>query len=133
MFRITIFALCASMLVSAAPALACTGPNPAIDWVKIQHVMPQGGENRFTIAANIVNRGSAQPLDVLQYVSISAYGQRLDRRSIPPLRAGQAFSFIYPYFRSDQAGRGTSTLDFQIVMDRGVNCNPNNGHYSLTF
>jgi hypothetical protein len=133
MFRITILTLCASMLISAAPALACTGPNPAIEWVKVQSVVPQGGENRFMIAANITNLGSAQPLNVLQYVSISAYGQRLDRRSIPPLRAGQSFSFIYPYFRSTQSGRGTSTLDFQIVMTQGVNCNPNNGHYSLTF
>jgi hypothetical protein len=133
MFRITIVTLCASMLISAAPAIACTGPNPAIEWVKVQSVVPQGGENRFTIAGNITNLGSAQPLNVLQYVSISAYGQRLDRRSIPPLRAGQSFSFIYPYFRSNQSGRGTSTLDFQIVMEQGVNCNPSNGHRSLTF
>jgi hypothetical protein len=133
MFRITILTLCASMLIPAAPAFACNGPNPAIEWIKIQHVMPQGGENRYTIAGNITNLGSTQPLNVLQYVSISAYGQRLDRRSIPPLRAGQSFSFIYPYFRSDQAGRGSSQLDFQIVMEQGVNCNPANGHYSLVF
>lgn len=136
MFRIPTLALFASMLISAAPApaAACTGSNPAITDVRVQSVVPQGRAMRWTLAGTVVNQGTeGQPTNVLQSVAIYAYGQKLDQRSIPPLRAGQTFSFIYPYMRAFDAGKGTTTLDFRIVMEQGQNCNPANGTYTIRF
>lgn len=136
MFRILTLALFATMLISAAPALAagCVGSNPAMTDVRVQSVVPQRRAMRWTLAGTVENLGTeSQPLNVLQSVVISAYGQKLDQRSIPPLRAGQTFSFIYPYMRATDAGKGTTTLDFRIEMTQGQNCNPANGTYTIRF
>lgn len=135
MFRILTLALFAAMLISAAPAAAgCVGSNPAMTDVRVQSVVPERRAMRWTLAGTVENLGTqSQPLNVLQSVAIFAYGQKLDQRSIPPLRAGQTFSFIYPYVRAVDAGKGTTTLDFRIEMTQGQNCNPANGVYTIRF
>lgn len=136
MFRILTVALFASLLIPAAPASAagCVGANPAITDVSVQSVVPQGRAMRWTLAGTVENLGTqGQPTNVLQSVAVYAYGQKLDERSIPPLRAGQTFSWIYPYMRAFDAGKGTTTLDFRIVMEQGQNCNPANGTYTIRF
>jgi subtilase family serine protease len=139
MLRITIIlTLLALVQPSVASATAsCGGANPSITGVAVQSVSPQGGPNglnRYNLVGTVVNMGSeAQASNVLQFVDIYAYGNKLDERGIPPLRPGQSYTFTYPWLRSTGAGNGTTTLNFQIDMRQGQDCNPSNGSYSVRF
>ena len=39
---------------------------------------------------------------------------KLDTKSVPPLKAGESFTFTYVSIRSSQAGKGTTQLGFQL-------------------
>lgn len=139
MLRITIIlTLLALTQTSVASATAaCAGADPSITAVTVQSVTPQGGPNglnRYNLVGTVVNTGSeAQASNVLQFVDIYAYGNKLDERGIPPLRPGQSYTFSYPWLRSSDAGNGTTTLNFRMDMRQGQDCSPTNGSYSLRF
>lgn len=98
-------------------AATCAGADPAITSVAVADVTPAGGVDQYHLAGTVVNRGGAdQASDVLQFVDVYQNGQRLDAKSIPPLAAGQSFTFTYVSLRSVQAGKDTTTLHFRLRM-----------------
>ncbi|HKU82068.1 MAG TPA: hypothetical protein VJP76_07845 [Candidatus Tumulicola sp.] len=124
---------------AAGAAATCTGADPAITEVGIAGVTPAGGVDQYHVAGTVVNRGSQnQASNVLQFVDILQNGQRLDSKSVPPLAAGQSFTFTYVALRSTEAGKGTTTLHFQLRMRQpspggSENCSTDDDGNSVTF
>jgi hypothetical protein len=117
----------------AATAATCSGGNPAITSVAVKNVTSNGGLNYYHITGKVQNLGTqSEPSNTLQFVDIWQYGDRLDSRGIPPLAAGQSYTFSYVWQRNPEAARGSTTLNFRVRMAQGSDCNPNNGTYDLT-
>jgi len=116
-----------------AVAATCAGANPAITSVSVKDVA-SGPSNQYHLVGTVTNMGSSgQSRNTLQFVDIYQYGNHMDARGIPPLGAGQSYSFNYTWLRNPEAARGSTTLDFRIRMVQGSDCNPSNGNYRLTF
>lgn len=124
---------------AAGAAATCAGADPAITAVGVAGVTPAGGIDQYHIAGTVVNHGSqGQASNVLQFVDIYQNGQRLDAKSIPPLAAGQSFTFTYVALRSTDAGKGTTTLHFQLRMRQpspggSENCSTGDDTNAVTF
>lgn len=122
---------------AAAVAATCDGPNPAITSVVARPADPAGGLTHYQLTATVTNLGTqSQANNVLQFVDIYMAGDKLDAKGVPPLQAGQSYTFTYSYARASDAGPNTTHLKFAIDMTRdpGVqNCNPTNGQYVVTF
>lgn len=141
MFKI--IALSAGLVLTtgaaASAAATCAGADPSITSVAVANVTPAGGVDQYHIAGTVVNRGGqAQASNVLQFVDIFQNGQRLDSKSIPPLAEGQSFTFTYVALRSTEAGKGTTTLHFQLRMRQpspggGENCATGDDTNAVTF
>ncbi len=139
MSRTTILALLALVItLGASPAASCAGADPAIVSVGVKNVTRDGALNTYHITGTVTNVGSqAQANNVLQFVDIYMAEQKLDAKSIPPLAAGQSYTFTYDYQRSPDAGAGSTHLRFQIEVRQpspagSQDCNPSNGTYTLT-
>ncbi len=123
----------------ASAATTCPGPDPAIVSVAVQSVVRDGGLHRYHLAGTVVNAGgAAQAGNTLQFVDIFENGIKLDERGIPPLKAGQAYTFTYISSRSRQAGKGTTKLAFQLDVRHPSptqlqDCNRANDRYTLRF
>jgi hypothetical protein len=118
---------------AGAAAAACAGANPAITAVAVHDVAP-GPSNQYHIVGTVTNLGtSGQAKNTLQFVDIYQYGVHMDDRGIPPLAAGQSYTFNYTWLRNPEAARGSTMLDFRIRMVQGSDCNPGNGNYRITF
>jgi hypothetical protein len=74
---------------------------------------------------------TGQPSNLLQSVDIFNAEDKLDTKSIPPLKPGESFTFTYVSVRSSQAGKGTTQLGFQL--DPISPCTVGNDRYLLTF
>ncbi|MHB8147113.1 MAG: hypothetical protein ACYDGM_07650 [Vulcanimicrobiaceae bacterium] len=140
MFRITMAALLlAAQTAVASASAACPGPDPAIASVAVTSVTREGSLNRYQLAGKVVNvGGTAQAANVLQFVDIYQNGVKINERGIPPLKPGQSYTFHYASERSDQAGKGTTTLWFKLDVPQtspavSQNCNPNNDRFKLRF
>jgi hypothetical protein len=141
MLRIGLLALLGFALVEVAPAwAACAGADPAIASVAVKSVAEADGINPYTLAVTVTNDGSqAQAKDVMQFVDIyQVPGEKLDAKGIPPLRAGQSYTFTYVTMRSAEAGNGTTHLRFQLDVRQpsraaAANCNGANDTRTLTF
>jgi hypothetical protein len=112
MLRTIIAALLLVTPTLAANAATCVGP--AISGVVVKNVDTVGNLNHYQIAGMVVNNGPTQSSSVLQSVDIYQGDQKLDTRSIPPLKAGQSYAFTYVADRASDAGKGTTTLKFQL-------------------
>jgi hypothetical protein len=96
-------------------AAACAGATPTVASVSLQNVTPSRYLNYYHVTARVTNRGSeAKPSNVLQFVDVVQYGDRLDDRGIPPLAAGQSYTIVYVWKRAVDAGKWTTPLDFRI-------------------
>jgi hypothetical protein len=116
----------------AAPAATCRGSDPQITTVVVKSVESAGSVDRYHLSGTIVNMGaSAQASNLLQSVDIFDADDKLDTKSIPPLKPGESFTFSYVSTRSSQAGKGTTQLGFQL--DPISPCSVGNDRYSLTF
>jgi hypothetical protein len=102
------------LVASSAVASAATCGAPAISNVVVKNVDTVGNLNHYQIAGTVVNNGPTQASNVLQSVDIYQGTQKLDTRSIPPLKAGESYSFTYTADRAADAGKGTTTLKFQL-------------------
>ncbi|MGA2760110.1 MAG: hypothetical protein ABSF08_07335 [Candidatus Cybelea sp.] len=139
MFKMLIGAL--ALLTTAAPAFAspCNGVDLAVGSVSVKSVSTSGGLNHYNITGSVTNVGSAsQGADALQSVDIYEGKDKLDSRSIPPLKASQAFTFSYISTRSTDAGNGTTHLRFQLNVSHPSSadsqiCNMANDSFTLTF
>jgi hypothetical protein len=121
-----------SLPASASP-MTCAGPDPAVVAVNVARMQSDGKLNRYTLKAKIVNLGQvSQASNTLQFVDIYKGSTKLDSRGIPPLRAGQTFTFSYISMRSAQAGSKTTVLSFRMDERRpslagAQDCNTGNG------
>jgi len=121
MIRSLAAALLLTLPYAVASAQTCSGAHPAIAAVAVKSMQTQNGLNQYTLSGTVVNNGSdAQPAGVLQSVDIYQGTQKLDSRSIPPLRAGQSYAFSYVSQRSADAGRGTTKLTFKLDPSPGT-------------
>jgi hypothetical protein len=137
-------ALTAALFILAqAPVVAasstCAGPDLAMTSVSVQGVTKTRFLNKYRVVGTVTNvGGAAQGANVMQFVDISQYGNRLDDRGVPPLAPGQSYTVAYVWNRSVDAGSGTTPLTFRL---RGVaplpvtldDCNPANGSYDIRF
>jgi hypothetical protein len=112
MFRTIIAALVLIAPAAVAPAAACNGP--VVTAVVVKGVQTAGALNHYELSGTVVNDGASQASNVLQSVDIFENGEKLDTRSVPPLKAGESFAFTYVADRSSDAGKGTSKIAFQL-------------------
>ena len=116
----------------SARAASCRGSDPQIAAVVVERVETMGNINRYHLSGTVTNMGAAtQASNLLQSVDIFDADDRLDTKSIPPLRPGESFTFTYVSVRSAQAGKGTTQLGFQL--DPISPCSVGNDRYTLTF
>ncbi len=140
MLRTSIFAALGFVLCAGTAAAACSGADPALQSVAVKSVVQANGTNRYTLVGTVTNVGSAaQASSVLQFVDIyQTPGQKLDAKGIPPLRAGESYTFSYLMLRSAEAGNGTTTLRFHLDLRQpssgsDADCNTANDSFSVTF
>jgi len=141
MLRLCFLAFLGFVVTSAGPAFAaCAGADPALTSVAVKSVAQANGINRYTLLGTVVNKGSqAQASDVLQFVNIyQTPGQKLDAKGIPPLGPAQSYTFSYVMLRASDAGRGTTTLRFQLEMRQpsppgAADCDTSNDSFTVTF
>lgn len=101
----------------------CAGANPAVTAVIVKSVTTAGQENNYHLSATVTNIGSAaQPSNTLQFVDIYQDGQKLDAKGIPPLTAGQSYTFSYMWPRAADAGTGTTTINFRLDERQPSSC-----------
>lgn len=133
------FALLLLLQPAPASATSCMGPDPAIVSVVVKGMQSSGGLNHYTLSGKVVNLGrTAQASNTLQFVDIYKGSTKLDSRGIPPLRAGQSYTFEYVTERSAQAGAQTTALGFRMDVRQPTNtgwppCNPSNGVTMVRF
>lgn len=130
-----------AFLGATAPVFAssCNGVDLAVGSVAVKSVSTSGNLNRYEIGGTVTNVGSAsQGSDALQSVDIYDGKQKLDSKSIPPLKMGQSSAFSYVSTRSASAGNGTTHLRFQLNVTHpspadSQKCNMSNDSFALTF
>jgi len=113
MIRTTVLAVfVAAQLPGVAAAASC---GPTVTAVTVHSVTPTRYLNYYRVVATVTNRGDqAQAANVLQFVDINQYGDRLDDRGIPPLAPGQSYTVSYTWRRAVDAGKLTTPLDLRI-------------------
>jgi hypothetical protein len=113
MIRTTLLAVfVAAQLPGAAIAASC---GPSVTAVAVHRVTPTRYLNYYHVTATVTNRGDeAQAANVLQFVDVNQYGDRLDDRGVPPLAPGQSYTITYTWKRAVDAGRWTTPLEFSI-------------------
>jgi hypothetical protein len=117
---------------AVASAATCPGTDPQITSVAVVTSVRSGALVHYHLSGKVVNLGAAsQASNVLQSVDIFDADDKLDTKSIPPLAAGQSFTFTYVFTRSGDAGAGTTTLGFQLDPISG--CSTGSDRFPLTF
>lgn len=127
MLRFAILTL--ALLASSAPSMAatCSSTGLTVTNVAVKGMTTTGGLNSYQISGVVTNTGStSQSADTLQSVDIYKGTQKKDSRSIPPLKAGQSYTFTYVAQRSAQAGDGTTHLRFQLDNQNSPNASDAN-------
>ncbi len=113
MIRTTVLAVfVAAQLPGIAVAASCGGPS--VTAVTVQGKDSTRYLNYYHVTATVTNRGDAQPGNVLQFIDVDQYGDRLDDRGVPPLAPGQSYTITYVWKRAVDAGKGTTPLDFRV-------------------
>jgi hypothetical protein len=132
MLRTILATLLLALPAAAASAAGCQGSDPQIVSVVVTSVETVGNVDRYHISGRVVNKGaSRQASNLLQSVDIFDAEDKMDTKSIPPLKPGESFTFTYVSARSSQAGKGTTELGFQL--DPISPCSVGTDRYSLTF
>ncbi len=129
----------AAQLPIGTSAATCAGADTAIARAAVEHVIHTRYLNFYHVAVTVTNVGTqTQSGSVLQFADMAQYGIRLDDRGIPPLAAGQSYTAHYVWKRSNDAGAGTTTLDFHVRFvspnpPGAEDCNRSNDYASVTF
>jgi subtilase family serine protease len=92
-----------------------------------------GNLNHYQINGVVTNNGASQASSTLQAVDVFKGPVKLDSKSVPPLKAGQSFTFTYVSDRSSDAGKGTSHLHFVLDAKNGSMCSTASSPATLTF
>jgi hypothetical protein len=140
MIRTAALALFAAAAIpTGALAQVCAGADTAVTKITVVKVTHTQYANVYHVAATVTNLGSeAQSKNVLQFVDVLQYGNRLDDVGMPPLGVGEKYTYNYLFMRSRDAGPGTTTLLFHVRFAQPVppgreDCNPSNDHMSISF
>jgi subtilase family serine protease len=127
-----------AQLSGVAVAGVCGGAGPTITSVTLQSMTPSRYLNYYHVTATVTNRGDqAQTGNVLQFVDVNQYGDRLDDRGVPPLAVGQSYTISYVWKRAVDAGKWTTPLDFRVrpvaPTSLSSDCIPANVSSRITF
>jgi hypothetical protein len=127
----------AQVSIGSASA-ACTGADPAVVSAVVTGTTSDGHINKYFVTGKVTNVGhQGQASNVLQSVDIYEQENKADAKSIPPLKAGQSYTFSYVYIRSTEAGTGTTNLILQLHMHQppsspgSQNCSTSNDRFVL--
>jgi hypothetical protein len=116
------FALAIFLIVALTPVAASACSNLSLGSVGVKNVNSDGKLNHYQITGVVTNNGASQPSSALQAVDVYKGPVKLDSKSIPPLKAGQSFTFMYVSDRSSDAGKGSSHLRFMLDAKNGSIC-----------
>jgi hypothetical protein len=110
--------------VAQTAASTCRGADPAITNVSTSQI---GGDmTTYALKVTVANVGSSdQRKNVLQSVKIILDGQKKDQKGVPPLAAGQSYTFTYDVHRASDAGPGTTRVGLRLVMDGSTDATQN--------
>jgi hypothetical protein len=121
-----------SFSAAAASAATCAASDPQIVSVAVKSVETVGSVDRYHLSGTVTNKGATtQASNLLQSVDIFDAEDKMDTKSIPPLKPGESFTFTYVSTRSSQAGKDTTVLGFQL--DPISPCSVGTDRYTLTF
>ena len=121
-----LFAALASGVASACSQLSLAN-------VGVKNMTSDGNLNHYQINGVVTNNGATQPSSTLQAVDIYKGTVKKDSKSIPPLKAGQSFTFTYVSDRSSDAGKGTTHLRFVLDSKNGSMCSTPTSPVTVTF
>jgi hypothetical protein len=116
------FALAIFLLAALTPGIAGACSNLSIGNVGVKNMTSDGKLNHYQINGVVTNNGANQSSSTLQAADVYRGPVKLDSKSIPPLKAGQSFTFTYISDRSSDAGTGTSHLRFVLDAKNGSFC-----------
>jgi hypothetical protein len=124
-----------ALLIAAAspaenPSAACRGADPAITNV-VPAQTTNNDVNRYTLTIDVTNLGpQGQKANVLQSVDIVLDGTKNGEKGIPPLAAGQKYSFGYDVLRAEDARPGSTRVRLHLVVHQpagvAADCNTAN-------
>jgi hypothetical protein len=116
-----------------APVSAqCSGSQPSITSARVVNTAPDQSRTRYEVGVTVSNVGDqGQSSKTLQSVTILEDGIKVDQKGIPPLVPGKPYTFTYAFVRANDAGNGTTRLDFQLT-GAGAACAGARDNYSLT-
>jgi len=122
--------LAAAAAMTSAPA--CQGVDMAI--TAITSTSTQSTDvTRFTLTVTVANLGTKnEPGNTLQSVEIVLDDNKNGQKGVPPLRAGQKYTFTYDVLRANDTEPGSTIVKFHIVQQSAVqDCNPANDSYRI--
>ncbi len=103
----------ATQVPGIAIAASCGGPT--FTAVTVQSTSSTRYLNDYHVTATVTNRGdTGQAGNVLQFIDVNQYGDRLDDRGVPQLASGQSYTITYVWKRAVDAGKWTTPLDFSV-------------------
>jgi subtilase family serine protease len=116
------FALVLVLLVALTPGVGSACSDLSLGNVGTKGMTSDGNLNHYQINGVVTNNGANQASSALQAVDVYKGPVKLDSKSIPPLKAGQSFTFTYVSDRSSDAGSGSSHLRFVLDAKNGSMC-----------
>lgn len=116
------FALIVFFFAALTPSAAFACSNLSLGNVGVRGMDSDGNLNHYTIKGVVTNNGANQASSTLQAVDIYKGPVKKDSKSVPPLKAGQSFTFTYIADRSSDAGSGSSHLRFVLDAMNGTMC-----------
>jgi hypothetical protein len=116
------FALAVFLIATLIPGAASACSNLSLGNVAVKNMTSDGKLNHYQINGVVTNNGASQASSTLQAVDVFKGPVKLDSKSVPPLKAGQSFTFTYVSDRSSDAGTNTSHLRFVLDAKNGSMC-----------
>jgi len=126
-------ALAVFLFAALTPSVAVACSNLSLANVGVRNMTSDGNLNHYRINGVVTNDGPAQPSNTLQAVDVYKGPVKIDSKSVPPLKAGQSFTFTYISDRSSDAGTGTSHLRFVLDAKNGSMCSASAAPATVTF
>ncbi|MGB6986437.1 MAG: hypothetical protein WBD74_10735 [Candidatus Aquilonibacter sp.] len=127
------FALAIFLVAALTPGVAQACSNLSLGNVGVKNMTTDGNLNYYHINGVVTNNGANQLSSTLQAVDVYKGPVKKDSKSIPPLKAGQSFTFTYVSDRSSDAGTGTSHLRFVLDANNGSMCSASTSPATVTF
>jgi hypothetical protein len=128
------FVLAVFVFTTFTPGLASSAcSNLSLGNVGVKNTTSDGSLNHYQIDGVVTNTGADQPSNTLQAVDIYKGTVKVDSKSVPPLKAGQSFTFAYLADRSSDAGLGTTHLSFALDAKNGSLCDATAAPALVTF